>query len=86
MIVDFCRFLLALLTSRRKNRRSEGFCLLTLQPQVSQLRWRLVWYNDRGQILSLITLMLIELCVKKRMWKCAKLKGRLFRISLFWSE
>ena len=34
IIADFCRFLFALLTSRRKNRHLEGFYLLTLQPQV----------------------------------------------------
>ena len=33
IIADFCRFLLALLTSRRKNRHLEGFYLLTLPPQ-----------------------------------------------------
>ena len=36
-IADFCRFLLALLTSRRKNRHSEVFYLLTLPPQGSAL-------------------------------------------------
>ena len=53
MIVDFCRFLLALLTSRRKNRRLEGFYLLTLQPQVCRLRRHLAWQNDQSSILSL---------------------------------
>ena len=53
MIVDFCRFLLALLTSRRKNRRLEGFYLLTLQPKVRHLWWRLVWQNDQSSILLL---------------------------------
>ena len=33
IIADFCRLLLALLTSRRKNRHLEGFYLLTLPPQ-----------------------------------------------------
>ena len=47
IIADFCRFLLALLTSRRKNRHLEGFYLLTLQPQVCRLWRHLVWQNDR---------------------------------------